>query len=709
MMRDALTFALALALAPALVLAAGCRIPEEPFRATPDGGPDALAIVPSATALTVDENGTEELTVTLSQPPPAPLTVQVDSPSTAIVLTVPDLTFDAASFDQPRTILVTGLADINVADAQAEITLSAAGLPPVAIAATVEDPDIVALVTSLGSNTTINVDDGQFVDLDVHLSHQPEGDVTVQAILGAGPCTVDRDKLVFRPDNHDVDQRFRFRAAIDANAMDDTQTLTLRVGDVDRELTLREIDGDELKLTISPDPLDVDEQGSAGNLNVALTRQPPGNVTVNIAVVSQTGAVTVDRNQLTFTPQNYATNQTVKVTGAADADIDDDTAKVVFTPGGSIPAREVVVNIDDDDAQEILEDAVGTLSVDEDAEIAFGVFLSHEPATNLTVAVQSLAAGVATVTQGGVLTFTPQNYATPQTVRVKGTRDGNLATSSTRIRLFAGTLLTEVGVDVTDVDVQELVVTPPALTVAEGGQGSFTVALRYQPASTVSAMISSTSAALPVGKTSLTFTTANHATPQTVTVDPPVDTNAVGETATITISGAGAPQPKTLLAMVNDSTDIDLWGWPMPFPATTTIGAGAAVAYRIDVGAVGNLASLHTYVPTPTGAFRMALYTDAGNVPGTLVAEMPAGQTVVSGANTGAVPNGPVLDKPTYFLAIRFSADVNIGYAPIGTTGRQCARNLLYSTIQDPWSSSFGGHSCTTARLMNLWITTYHQ
>ncbi len=705
-------------LALALALAAGCRIPDEGFQATPDaevpdGGGDELAIVPSATALTVDENGSKELTVKLSRPPAAPLTVQVDSPSTAIGLTIPDMTFTAANFDQPRTIVVAGLADQNVADAQADITLTATGLPPVTVAATVDDLDVVTLVTNVAANNIVEVNGGQAVDVRVRLSHQPDSDVTVQVILGAGPCSVNVMSRVFTPQGYDTDQTFRFTAADDPNITNDAQSLTLRLdaglGPVDRQYTLQEIDDDVLNFDVSPASLTVGEQGTAGNLNVALTQQPPANVTVTVSVMSQTGVVTVDKNQLTFTPQNYATNQTVQVTGADDADIDNDTAKVVFTAGG-IPTREVTVTITDNDAQAIETDVLSELSVDENAEITFGVRLKQEPSASVNVSVSSLATGVATVTQGSLLSFTPQNYNVLQTVRVKGTKDNNLAVNSTKIRALLGAIQKEVTVNVNDLDEQELLVTPPTLAIPEGGQGSFTVALRFEPLSTVTAMISSTNAtALPVSATQLTFTTTNYATAQTVNVNPPVDSNAAAETSTITVSGAGAAQSKIVMAMVNDATDIDLWGWPMPFPGTTSVTAGFAIGYKVDVGAVANLDSFHTYVPTATGSFRMALYTDNAGVPGTLVAEMGAGKVLVNGVNDGPILTDPLLSNPSYFVVIRFSQNVGIGYAPAGTTGRQCFRNVPISSISDPWPASFGASTCATDRLMNMWITTYHQ
>ena len=194
-----------------------------------------------------------------------------------------------------------------------------------------------------------------------------------------------------------------------------------------------------------------------------------------------------------------------------------------------------------------------------------------------------------------------------------------------------------------------------------------------------------------------------------MTVTPPVDSNATSEMSTITVSGGGAALNKTVMATVNDATTVDNWGWPMAFPSTILVNAGLVVAYKIDVGATGTIDSFHTYVPTAVGSFRMAIYTDAASTPGTLVAEMPAGKALVNGTNDAPIVNGAQLPAGSYFLVIRFSSNVNVGYAATGVTGRQCIRNFSIPAISDPWPSTFGAAACTTDRLVNMWVTTYHQ
>jgi hypothetical protein len=311
----------------------------------------------------------------------------------------------------------------------------------------------------------------------------------------------------------------------------------------------------------------------------------------------------------------------------------------------------------------------------------------------------------------GTLTFTPADYNQPHTVTVRGVRDGNLATSPTTIRLAQAAIgNTDVAVNVTDVDRQIIVLSTTTLAVPEGSSRTFDVSLMFDPGGPVTVNLSNDNqTVLPIDRTSIDFTSATYQTPAHVTVSPMVDSNASSETARITVSGAAAPSSVTLTATTTDSTVVQNWGWPTPFPSAISVPAGTVVAYKLDVGAVAAIDTFHTYVPTATGAFRMALYTNASEQPGVLVAEMSDGKVLTNGVNDAPILGGPVLGDATYFLVIRFSQDVNVGYAAVGTTGRQCIRNFGIPMISTAWPSPFGAAACTQDRLINMWITTHHQ
>ena len=76
----------------------------------------------------------------------------------------------------------------------------------------------------------------------------------------------------------------------------------------------------QMSLVLNPTEVTVAENGVTDPYQVKLSTQPTGNVTVTISS-GDTDAATVDEVELTFTDQNWNTNQPVTVTGVDD-DVD---------------------------------------------------------------------------------------------------------------------------------------------------------------------------------------------------------------------------------------------------------------------------------------------------------------------------------------------------------------------------------------------------
>ncbi|MYD93785.1 MAG: hypothetical protein F4Y02_08845, partial [Chloroflexi bacterium] len=105
-------------------------------------------------------------------------------------------------------------------------------------------------------------------------------------------------------------------------------------------------------LVFTPPGVDVGE-GAERTYTVALDARPAANVTVDITS-PDTGAVEVvnpDPALLTFTTANWATPQTVTVTGVEDADDDDETVRVTHSGTGVTPAS-LAVRVNDDETVE---------------------------------------------------------------------------------------------------------------------------------------------------------------------------------------------------------------------------------------------------------------------------------------------------------------------------------------------------------------------
>lgn len=719
----------------ALVLGlAGCSIPDTAFRATATaadagGASDApsavLAIVASTTAIAVDEGAMKNFTVALSQAPSAPLTVMVASSAmTKLGLSAQALSFTRDSFAQAQTVTLTGLTDPDTVDEHVDVTLRAAGVDPVTVNATVHDLDKVGLVTDTGATSKLQIDEGATATIQVHLSAQPTGDLSVSALLTSGPVTVSPPTLVFTQANYDVDQAFTFTAATDPNTVSEDQTLTLRAAGVsDKLLTIHDVDKDVQNIKVNAPTTTITEGGTGTAIGVSLTQQPSASVTVTVGTT--THQVRVNGSQqitLTFTPQNYATAQSVQVDAPTDLDTADgsDTIDLRATDpdGGAMLARTVSIAIRDPDIQHILEDAPSPLSITETTQTTFNVTLQFQPARDTTVSVTSLDTGVMTVSPGS-LTFTPANYNLPHTVTVTGFHDDNLSTDTRSVQLLEPAIGTvDVQVKVTDVDHQAIVLGAASLTVPEGTSKAFDVSLRFDPGGPVTVNLANDNqAALPIsidpspppqnGMLSIAFTSANYTTPVKVKVSPPIDSNNARETATVTASGAGAATSPTIALSTTDTTVIQSYGWPAPFTATRSIPPNTVVAYMVHVDAASSLDSLGVYVPVATGSFRMALYADSGGKPGSLVAAMPLGVALSSGATLGDINPDVMTPIGNYWIAVHFAQTTAVGSGPTSQLGNQCIFSPL--KLGDAWPTTLAPANCTMDVLLNLWTNHYHQ
>ena len=260
-------------------------------------------------------------------------------------------------------------------------------------------------------------------------------------------------------------------------------------------------------VTVAPTALTVTE-GSSAPYTVVLESAPTADVTVTVTVPAETD-VTTNATELTFTPSNWETAQTVTVTAAEDEDAVVD-APVTIThavAGGNYAgetAESVVVTVEENDTPELSVASIPPEGVQEDAGSAtFTVELSLASGNTVTVdwATGDDTAGV-TATAGddytsgsGSLTFAPGGALT-QTVTVAVTDDAvdepaetfkvTLSDASQATLAGGGTTVSATG-KILDNDERAVTVTPTALTVPEGEEEgeTYTVVLQSEPTADV--------------------------------------------------------------------------------------------------------------------------------------------------------------------------------------------------------------------------------
>ena len=196
----------------------------------------------------------------------------------------------------------------------------------------------------------------------------------------------------------------------------------------------------------------------------------------------------------------------------------------------------------------------------------FTVKLNTQPTADVTIGLSSSDATEGTVLPTS-LTFTASNWNTPQTVTVTGVDDQTVDGSVAYTILTAAATSTDAnynGLDAADVsltntdnDIAGITVTPTSglLTSETGGIATFTIRLDTQPAADVTIGLSSTDTTEgTVSPASLTFTSSNWNTPQTVTVTGVDDLIADGSVAYTILTGAAVSTDTNYSGL--DATDV---------------------------------------------------------------------------------------------------------------------------------------------------------
>jgi hypothetical protein len=174
--------------------------------------------------------------------------------------------------------------------------------------------------------------------------------------------------------------------------------------------------------------------------------------------------------------------------------------------------------------------------------------------------------------------FTTANWNVFRDVTITGVADTDVANENVTITATSAGLTTlTASVAVTDDDVLGIAASPTNLSLGEAGSGTFRVHLTAAPAGTVTVTVTNPDAgAVAVSTTSLTFTTANFATDQTVTVFGVADADVGNESVPLTLSSSGLANV-TVTASV---TDDDLQAFVVT-PTALTISEGNTGSFTV--------------------------------------------------------------------------------------------------------------------------------
>jgi subtilisin-like proprotein convertase family protein len=452
-----------------------------------------ITVVASATPLVTSENGTTAtFTVRLNSEPPAETTLPVTSGNVAEGslssgsqngLETVNLTFTSASWSTPQTVTVTGQDEVGAQvggdNVSYDVTVGpATGAPEyVALAAQAVsvlnvDNDTPAIVVPEAGSTALQTREsgtGTTATFSLRLNKAPTanvvvpvtpGDATEGKVQGGSSPTVPVDSVnvTFTTADWQTPQTITVVGQADY-ADDGNQTYTIAVGpstsadtgfdgvSSSSPVSVTNIDTDVAGFTVSATALSHTEGGAVTTFTVRLNTIPSADVVIPVTsgnaaegLVSggSIGSAFGPTLDLTFTPANWQTVQTVSVKGPTD-DVDDGNETYTITvgpPTSSDPAYSALAarfigatNVDVDTAGLTVTPQTGLATTEVGGTATFTVRLNSKPTADVSISVSANDVSETLVSTSGdpaasaSLTFTSTDWSTPRTVTVTGQQD----------------------------------------------------------------------------------------------------------------------------------------------------------------------------------------------------------------------------------------------------------------------------------------------
>jgi hypothetical protein len=550
--------------------------------ASSDGGYDQMSISPvsvtnidddtagitvSAISGNTSESGNQAtFSVVLNSAPSNDVTIGLSSSDTSEGTISPStLTFTSANWNAPQTVIVTGVDDASQdGDIPFSIVFSSVAssdggydqmsVSPVSVT-NIDDDTAGITVSAISGNTS---ESGNQATFSVVLNSAPSNDVTIGlSSSDTTEGTITTSQLLFTTLNWNAPQTITVTGADDL-IVDGSQSYSIILatassGDTDyngidpTDVSVVNTDDDSaigFSINIISDT--TSEEGSNSTFTIVLTAAPTADVTINLTS-SDTSEGTVSPSSVTFTTVNWAAPQTVTVTGVDDALEDGNQQYSIVTSAaissdsnynGLDPANAALTNLDNDSQGVTIMVSESNVS-EYGSSIDFTVILRSPPSNDVTMTLTSDNTSEGTISPG-TMVFTGLNWSSPVTATVTGVddalEDGNqifhISFSSSSSDSYYDNLpipnetFTNIDNDTVGVSVSEI----SGNTTETGEIATYSVVLNSAPVNDVTITLSSNDTSEgTVSPSSLTFTSNDWSSPQTVTVTGVDDAIADGQ------------------------------------------------------------------------------------------------------------------------------------------------------------------------------------
>ena len=387
---------------------------------------------------------------------------------------------------------------------------------------------------------------------------------------------------------------------LDADEMADGHQVDVPIGGISIQVNVQSADRAHIGTTtvqvfrnariLPPQDASADEGDGTVGVVFELSAASASPVTFDWATADGTATAGADyaaaSGTVTIAAGQTAAEVTVSILDDSDDEADETFEVTLSNLAGAEaadPTAEVVIR-DDDEVGGLF--STTELTVEEGGSATYELSLTAKPTG--TVSVQLSLNGSTDVTfSTPSLTFTAMNWATAQTVTVAAAADDDAVADTAEIvhpltgsgyALVIGT----VSVTVQEHDTAGVSGIPDTLNVREGSNETYAVVLDSEPTGDVTVTPArSGSTDVTFSPPSLTFTTMNWATAQTVTVAAAAADDAVTDTATLTHTpsggGYGSVAAVTATVTVNESDTAGVSG----IPATVNVPEDGSTTYTV--------------------------------------------------------------------------------------------------------------------------------
>ena len=388
----------------------------KPFSLTSTTGSAGITVNPTQGLVTSENGQTASFSVRLTSVPTANVTIALTNPDTTeFALSTAQLVFTPATWNDPRTVVITGVNDdIADGDQAASIRLEAAvsadpnysGRDGDDVGVTNLDDDIIGIrvsptavdVTEAGTTATFNIsantEPTSPVVIALRSSDSTEFSVNVASVLiTPANWQTPQAVLVTGIDDTLLDGLQIGSIITDAAQSTDTRFNGINAADV----IARNADNEVPSIIVEPVTVTTSERGPAQQFVVRLNAAPTASVQVPLGPIDASEWQVLDL-EVVLDASNWQQGRSVMVTPVDDADVDgDQNAVLALQPAISkdlrfrgIDASDVALTNLDDDGAQILVEPINGLVVNESGTTAtFTVRLTLAPSAIVNIPLQS--------------------------------------------------------------------------------------------------------------------------------------------------------------------------------------------------------------------------------------------------------------------------------------------------------------------------------